>query len=179
MQRYNWIMKLIIILFWRKFWPCGSMKILLKQYLAVGLIYLHCIWNYIFFFMLYFCHTYSEYIWSRMGAAKTRIVIRLIQYRKQKENCENKTLYLVLMQNKLKTRQVSSMIHSAGHTVSPVANIVLALFCFTRFWKVGTDGRATYVKTIIPTVTVGRSSGSIPYTLCLNSGEISKNKQCN
>ena len=39
------------------------------------------------------------------------------------------------------TRQVSSMIHSARPTVSPVANIVFALFCFARFWKVGTDRR--------------------------------------
>ena len=30
-------------------------------------------------------------------------------------------------------RQVSSMIHSAKSTVSPVANIVFALFCFARF----------------------------------------------
>ena len=33
------------------------------------------------------------------------------------------------------------MIHSARPTVLPVANIVFALFCFARFWKVGTDGR--------------------------------------
>ena len=35
------------------------------------------------------------------------------------------------------------MIHSARPTVSPVVNIVFAwnLFCYARFWKVGTDGR--------------------------------------
>ena len=33
------------------------------------------------------------------------------------------------------------MIHLARPTVSPVANIVFALFCFARFWEVGTDGR--------------------------------------
>ena len=40
-----------------------------------------------------------------------------------------------------RTRQVSSMIHSARPTVSPVVSIVFAsnLFCFARFWKVGTD----------------------------------------
>ena len=43
--------------------------------------------------------------------------------------------------NHTRKRQVSSMIHSARPTVSPVANIVFALFCFARFWKVGTDGR--------------------------------------
>ena len=43
------------------------------------------------------------------------------------------------------------MIHSARPTVSPVANIVFASFCFARFWKVGTDGRTTCAKTIIPT----------------------------
>ena len=39
------------------------------------------------------------------------------------------------------TRQVSSMIHPAKPKVQPVMNIVLAwsLFCFTSFWKVGTD----------------------------------------
>ena len=33
----------------------------------------------------------------------------------------------------IETRQVSSMIHSARPTVSPVGNIVFALFCFARF----------------------------------------------
>ena len=44
---------------------------------------------------------------------------------------------------RITTRQVSSMIHSARPTVSPVANIVFAwnLFCFAKFWKVGTDER--------------------------------------
>ena len=38
---------------------------------------------------------------------------------------------------------VPSMIHSARPTVLPVAITILAwkLFCFARFWKVGTDGR--------------------------------------
>ena len=42
-----------------------------------------------------------------------------------------------------KTRQVSSMIHSAIPTVSPVVNIVFAgnLFCFARFWKMGKNIR--------------------------------------
>ena len=39
-----------------------------------------------------------------------------------------------------RTRQVSSMIHSARPTVSPVANIVCA-WNFVLFWKVGTDER--------------------------------------
>ena len=56
------------------------------------------------------------------------------------------------------------MIHSARPIVSPVANIVFALFCFVRFWKVGTDGR-TYSRHVqkqwsLPAVTVGRPSGS-------------------
>ena len=33
------------------------------------------------------------------------------------------------------------MIHSARPTISPVANIVFALFSFAWFWKVGTDVR--------------------------------------
>ena len=33
------------------------------------------------------------------------------------------------------------MIHSARPTISPVANIVFALSCLARFWKVGTDWR--------------------------------------
>ena len=43
---------------------------------------------------------------------------------------------------KKETKQVSSMIHSARRTASPVANIVFALnsLCFARFWKVGMDG---------------------------------------
>ena len=49
------------------------------------------------------------------------------------------------------------MIHSARPTVSPVVNIVLALFCFAKFWKVGTDGRTTCAKTMIP---IGRDCGS-------------------
>ena len=60
------------------------------------------------------------------------------------------------------TRQVSSMIHSARPTVSPVANIVFALFCFARFCKVGTDGRTKCAKTMIPTGRdLGWSCGSI------------------
>ena len=43
--------------------------------------------------------------------------------------------------NIIRTRQVSSMSHSSRPTDSPVANIVFTLFCFARFWKVGTDGR--------------------------------------
>ena len=42
------------------------------------------------------------------------------------------------------TRQVSSMIHSARPIVSPVADIVFLLFCFSRFEKWGrTDVRTT------------------------------------
>ena len=45
--------------------------------------------------------------------------------------------------NIFQTRQVSSMIHSAGLTVLPVVNIFFAWnLCFARFWKVG-----TYVRT--------------------------------
>ena len=55
------------------------------------------------------------------------------------------------------------MIHSAKPTVSPVVNIVFAwkLFCFARFWKVGTDGR-TYERTTCAKtmITSGRDSGS-------------------
>ena len=74
---------------------------------------------------------------------------------------------------------MSSMIHSARPTVSPVVNFVFALFCFARFWKVETDGRdvwmyvrTTCAKTIIPT---RRDCGSaewihfnkrVPYFLC-------------
>ena len=38
---------------------------------------------------------------------------------------------------------VPSMIHSARPTFKPVAITILAwtLFCFARYWKVGTDGR--------------------------------------
>ena len=49
------------------------------------------------------------------------------------------------------------MIHSARPIVSPVANIVFALFCFARFWKVGTDGRTTCAQTMI---TTGRDCGA-------------------
>ena len=58
-----------------------------------------------------------------------------------------------------RTRKVSSMIHSARPTVSPVENIVFAwnLFCFARFWKLGMDGRITRAKTMI---TTGRDCGS-------------------
>ena len=54
------------------------------------------------------------------------------------------------------------MIHSARPTVSSVANIVVAwnLFCFARFWKVGTDGRHVRKQWSPPAVTVGRPSGS-------------------
>ena len=53
------------------------------------------------------------------------------------------------------------MIHSARPTVSPVANIVFALFCFARFWKVGLDRRHAQKQWSLPAVTVGRPSGSI------------------
>ena len=63
---------------------------------------------------------------------------------------------------KLKTRQVSSMIHSARPTVSSVETIVFAwnLFCFeywgrTRTYR-RTDGRTTCAKTMI---TTGRDFG--------------------
>ena len=55
------------------------------------------------------------------------------------------------------TRQVSSMIPSPLHTVTLVTNIVFTwtLYCFARFWKVGTDGwmdvHTTCVKTITTT----------------------------
>ena len=64
---------------------------------------------------------------------------------------------------KKKSRQVSSMIHSARPTVSPVVDIVFTwnLFCLARFWKVGTnirtDGRTTRAKTMI---TTGSDCGS-------------------
>ena len=48
---------------------------------------------------------------------------------------------------------VGSMIHSARPTVPPVAITILAwtLFCIARFWKLGTNGRTTRVKIVIPT----------------------------
>ena len=53
------------------------------------------------------------------------------------------------------------MIHLTRPAVSPVANIVFALFCFARFWKVGTDGQHMRKQLSLPAVTVGRPSGSI------------------
>ena len=41
-----------------------------------------------------------------------------------------KNVLQLLVSNKEKKRQVSSMIHSTRSTVSPVENIVFALFCF-------------------------------------------------
>ena len=41
------------------------------------------------------------------------------------------------------------MIHSARPTLSPVAKIVFASFCFARFWKV-TDGRTDICKNNYP-----------------------------
>ena len=59
-----------------------------------------------------------------------------------------------------KTRQVSSMIHSARPTVSPVVKIVFTgnLFCFLLYFEKDgrTDGQTTCAKTIIPT---GRDFG--------------------
>ena len=55
---------------------------------------------------------------------------------------------------------MSSMIHSARPTLSPVANIVFALFCFARFWKVGTDGRHVQKQWSLLAVTAGQQSGS-------------------
>ena len=48
------------------------------------------------------------------------------------------------------------MIRSARPTVSPLENIVFALFCFASFLKVGTDGRKICAITMIPT---GRDCG--------------------
>ena len=53
--------------------------------------------------------------------------------------------------------QVSSMIHSTILTVSSVVNNSCLKFFFSRFWKVGTDGRTTCAKTMI---TTGRDWGS-------------------
>ena len=53
---------------------------------------------------------------------------------------------------------VSSMIHSAMPTVSPVANIVFAWNLFL-FWKVGTNGRHLQKQWSLPAVTVGWPSG--------------------
>ena len=67
------------------------------------------------------------------------------------------------------TRQVSSMIHSARPTVSPVANIVFALnlFCFEKWGR--TDGRTSVrhvqKQLLLPVVTVGWPSGSIIFQL--------------
>ena len=63
------------------------------------------------------------------------------------------------------TRQVSSMIHSARPTVSPVVSIVFAwnLFCFARFWKVGTNVRTICAKTMI---TTGSDCGPAEWINC-------------
>ena len=63
------------------------------------------------------------------------------------------------------------MIHLARPTVTPVVNIVFAwnLFCFARFWKVGTDvcpnglmdGQHVRKQWSLQAVTVGRPSGSM------------------
>ena len=89
------------------------------------------------------------------------------------------------------TRQVSSMIHSARPTVSPVANIVFSLeICFVL--KMGTDGRTDkrtnertnerYVQKqwSLPAVTVGRPRGSIFYEIhgCTKSNLIDTLVKC-
>ena len=57
-----------------------------------------------------------------------------------------------------KTRQVSSMIHSARPTVLPVVNIVFAwnLFCFEKWGR--TDGRHEQKQWSLPAVTMGSVS---------------------
>ena len=71
------------------------------------------------------------------------------------------------------------MIHSAWPTVSPVINIVFTWnsFSFARFWKVilkrfwRTDGWHVWKQWSLPTVAVGRPSGSImflPLILCVS-----------
>ena len=66
-------------------------------------------------------------------------------------------LLLLLQKNWKGTRQVSSMIHSARPTVSPVANIVFVwyLFCFEKWGR-------TYVRTICAKtmITTDRDRGS-------------------
>ena len=54
------------------------------------------------------------------------------------------------------------MIHSARPTAQPVAITILTrkLFCFARFWKVGTDVRTTCEKIVI---TTGRASGLVEW----------------
>ena len=61
-----------------------------------------------------------------------------------------------------KTRQVSSVIHSARPTVSPLVNVVFAwnLLWFARFWKVRTDGQHVRKQWSLPAVTVDWSRGS-------------------
>ena len=48
------------------------------------------------------------------------------------------------------------MIHSARATVPPVAITILTwkLFCFAKFWKVGTDGRTLRAEIVITAVLV-------------------------
>ena len=69
---------------------------------------------------------------------------------------------LIYLEN---TRQVSSMIHSANPHSRLVGIIVFTSFSFTRFWKVGTDGRTDgrHVRKLwfLPSVTLGWPSGSI------------------
>ena len=62
--------------------------------------------------------------------------------------------------NTMRTRQVSTMIHSARPTVTPVANIVFC--CFVLLDLKSGDGRTTCAKTMIPTGRgCGLASGSI------------------
>ena len=60
------------------------------------------------------------------------------------------------------TRQLSSMIHSARSTVSPVVNIPFTMFCFASFEMWGrTDGQHVLKQSSLPAVTVTWPSGSI------------------
>ena len=63
-------------------------------------------------------------------------------------------IFIYTMTITVETRQVSSKIHSAWPTVSPVANMIFVSFCLLDFemW-----GRTTCAKTVIPT---GRDYGS-------------------
>ena len=67
--------------------------------------------------------------------------------------------YLQHVRKKIKRKKKGrQLIHSARPTVPPVANIVFTLFCFARFWKVGTNERTTCAKTMI--LIVGWPSGT-------------------
>ena len=86
-------------------------------------------------------------------------------------NCKGRVYYQQWPPKKSTTRQVSSMIHSAKPTVSPVVNIVFTwyLYCLARFWKVRTDGRWDgRTKCLNTMITTGSGCGSATWIKTLH-----------